>query len=299
MDLTRPRFAFRDDLFAARPHASATVKFAGLWCAGSWEAALSLPRVAIVGARAPSAGGIARAKELAERLARARFCVISGLALGIDGAAHLGALTGGAPTIGVLGGGHRQFFPKRNRELADRIIAAGGAVLSPYAPDEPARPAQFLQRNGIVAALADAVVVVEAAERSGALNTAGWAANLGIDVFAYPGDVDRSLAAGCNALIRDGATLVRDAADVLEALGYAERGAEATPSAAATDARDPLQCAIVAALRAAPRAVDDLVALTGANPGAVLAAVVQLEIAGAVEARDVGCYALPTRTARQ
>ncbi|GAC1306011.1 MAG: hypothetical protein NVSMB19_17830 [Vulcanimicrobiaceae bacterium] len=114
----------------------------------------------------------------------AGLCVISGLALGIDGAAHAGALAGNGPTIGVLGGGHRQFFPKRNRELAERMLAADGGVLSPYAPDEPARPGQFLQRNGVVAALADAVVIVEAATRSGALNTARWAAQLGNDVLA-------------------------------------------------------------------------------------------------------------------
>lgn len=181
-------------------------------------AALERPTVAVVGPRAPSTGGLERAREIATGLSRAGVCVISGLALGIDGSAHAAALAGPTPTIGVLGGGHRCFFPKGNRALADRMLASGGAVLSPYAPDEPARPSQFLQRNGVVAALADAVVVVEAAARSGALNTASWAASLGIDVLALPGDVDRALAAGCNALIRDGATLVRDAGDVLEAL---------------------------------------------------------------------------------
>ena len=111
---------------------------------------------------------------------------MSGLALGIDAAAHEGALDAGAPTIGVLGGGHRCFFPGRNRSLAQRIVAGGGAVVSPFEPDHPAFPSQFLARNAIVAALTDAVVVVEAARRSGSLNTAGWANDLGLPVFAFP-----------------------------------------------------------------------------------------------------------------
>ncbi len=138
--------------------------------------------------------------------------------MGIDGAAHEGALAAGAPTLGVLGGGHDRFFPPRHRELAARIVAGGGAVVSPFAPEVEPRPWQFLARNGVIAALADAVLVVEAAARSGALNTAGHAADRGIPVLAIPGDVDRAKAAGCNGLIRDGAILARDAEDVLAAL---------------------------------------------------------------------------------
>ncbi len=189
----------------------------GLWVAGTLDG-LRAPCVAVVGTRAPSDDGRRRARRLAEDLARRGVCVVSGLALGIDGAAHEGALAAGAPTIGVLGGGHGHFFPPRHRELGTRIVAGGGAVVSPFAPDVVARPWQFLARNAVIAALADAVVVVEAAERSGALNTAGHAGDRGIPVLAIPGDVDRPKAAGCNALIRDGATLVRDADDVVAAL---------------------------------------------------------------------------------
>ncbi|HEX3464269.1 MAG TPA: DNA-protecting protein DprA [Candidatus Elarobacter sp.] len=189
----------------------------GLWVAGALDG-LRAPCVAVVGTRAPSEGGRHRARRLAHDLARAGVCVVSGLAVGIDGAAHEGALAAGAPTIGVLGGGHGHFFPPRHRELGARIVARGGAVVSPYAPDEIPRPWQFLARNAVIAALADAVVVVEAAARSGALNTAGHGGDRGIPVLAMPGDVDRPKAAGCNALIRDGATLVRDAEDVLAAL---------------------------------------------------------------------------------
>ncbi|HYX40955.1 MAG TPA: DNA-processing protein DprA, partial [Pyrinomonadaceae bacterium] len=125
-------------------------------------AGLARPCVAIVGTRAASGYGRTTARAFARDLCAAGCTVLSGLALGIDSAAHEGALDVNGMTIGVLGGGHRQFFPRRNERLAQRIIETGGAVLSPFAPDQPAMPHQFLQRNGIVAALADAVVVVEA-----------------------------------------------------------------------------------------------------------------------------------------
>jgi DNA processing protein len=211
------RWAARAELDALCGERLGDAALEGLWVAGTLDG-LRAPCVAVVGTRAPSDDGRRRARRLAEDLARSGVCVVSGLALGIDGAAHEGALAAAAPTIGVLGGGHDHFFPPRHRELAARIIAGGGAVVSPFAPDVVARPWQFLARNAVIAALADAVVVVEAAARSGALNTAGHAGDRGIPVLAIPGDVDRPKAAGCNALIRDGATLVRDAEDVLAAL---------------------------------------------------------------------------------
>jgi DNA processing protein len=291
--LAEPDFIRRAEVFAARPERAGGQKFTGLWVAGSLSG-LHRPTVAIVGTRAPSDAGRSRAHELGAALARAGICIISGLALGIDGAAHAGALAGGGPTLGILGGGHRHFFPRRNRELAELMLAAGGAVLSPYPPDEPARPPQFLQRNAVVAALADAVVVVEAAERSGALNTAGWAGALGIDVLAFPGDVDRPKAAGCNALIRDGATLVRHAEDVLGALGVAAQPRlplPLSPVEAGPGAGDPLAARLLALLADAPCDLDCLTATIGAAPGAVLAALVRLELEGAVERRDGATYA--------
>ena len=217
MDSLERRWAARAELDALCGERLGDAALDGLWVAGSLDG-LRAPCVAVVGTRAPSDDGRRRARRLAEDLARSGVCVVSGLALGIDGAAHEGALAAGAPTIGVLGGGHGHFFPPRHRELGARIVAGGGAVVSPFAPDVVARPWQFLARNAVIAALADAVVVVEAAARSGALNTAGHAGDRGIPVLAIPGDVDRPKAAGCNALIRDGATLVRNAEDVLAAL---------------------------------------------------------------------------------
>ena len=296
MELGRPRFAFRDEIFAMRPQRAGNVRFAGLWVAGSL-AGLDRRTVAIVGPRAPSLGGIARARDLAAGLSQAGVCVISGLALGIDGAAHLGALDGPTPTIGVLGGGHRSFFPKRNRDLADRMIASGGGVLSPYAPDEPARPPQFIQRNGVVAALADAVVVVEAAQRSGALNTASWAASLGIDVLAFPGDVERVVAAGCNALIRDGATLVRGTADVLEALGVAPISV-IVPAPTETSSGyvgEPLVAHVLALVGGEPRDAESLAELTGAGIGEMLAVLTRLEIDGHVRRNDRHTFARAQR----
>ncbi len=286
------RFLSRSELDAVCGARLGSSRLTGLFTAGSIEG-LAAPTVAVVGTRAPSDAGRQLARRLAHDLGAAGVCVISGLALGIDGAAHEGSLAAGAPTIGVLGGGHDRFFPARNRELAARIIAGGGAVVSPYAPDEPARPYQFLARNGIVAALADALVVVEAGSRSGALNTASWAADRAIPVMAFPGDVDRPKVAGCLALIRDGALLVRDAADVLAQIGLRPRGLTAAPGpgarlesalAAGLPAANPaarLARGLLHRIAAEPAAIDALLA-NAASPAATLACIGELLATGLV-----------------
>jgi DNA processing protein len=279
------RFLTREELAVAAYGRLEGSALAGLWVAGELTA-LAAPTVAVVGTRAPSEDGRRLAHRLAADLGRAGVCVISGLALGIDAAAHAGALAAGAPTIGVLGGGHDRFFPPRNAELARRIVAGGGAVLSPYPPEHPAYPWQFLARNGIVAALADGVVVVEAAARSGALNTASWAADRGVPVMAFPGDVERAKAAGCLALIRDGATLVRDAADVLAQLGLAVPAAE--PAAVATT--DPVDARILRLLDAGPADADAVVASSDLPPVLALARVGDLVAAGAIVAGPDGRF---------
>ena len=263
--------------------------FDSLWCAGSPQG-LRLPVVAIVGTRAATGHGKGLAHRFAAELAAAGCCILSGLALGIDAAAHRGALEGGAPTIGVLGGGHEAFFPRRNRALAEEMIAAGGAVLSPFPPAHPAFPAQFLQRNGVVAALADAVVVIEAPARSGALNTAGWAAGR-IPVFAVPGDVDRPHVAGCHALIRDGATLARSAQDVLDdlRLGVEIRSDPQQPLPLPDDLA---QREILSLLGAGERVLDEIFACSAYDAPLILAALGMLEAAGRIESRPGGRYAL-------
>jgi DNA processing protein len=267
---------------ASRPFEAAAK---GLWRVGSLEG-LARPCVAVVGTRAATPLGRLLARTFAARLAGAGCCVISGLALGIDACAHEGAIEGSAPTIGVLGSGHQRFFPKRNLGLADRIVATGGAVLSPYPPETVAQPWQFLARNGIVAALADAVVVIEAPARSGALNTAGWAAGR-VPVLAVPGDVDRRHVQGCLALIRDGAGLARNADDVLEAMGLA-------PSPAlARDGREAApDNAVITALRSGATSLEDIVAAVGLAPPSVLAELAVLELDGKVECRAGSTYAL-------
>jgi DNA processing protein len=257
---------------------------AGLWVAGQLDA-LAAPTIAIVGTRAPSDDGRRLAHRLAADLGAAGVCVLSGLALGVDTAAHAGALAAGAPTIGVLGGGHDRFFPPRNADLARRIVAGGGAVLSPYAPEHPAYPWQFLARNGVVAALADGVVVVEAAARSGALNTASWAADRAIPVMAFPGDVGRPKVAGCHALIRDGATLVRDAADVLAQLGIMSSRAPSRDSHPAAPADR-----ILTLLGEGPADADTLIGSSDLPPVLALARIGDLVASGTIVHGNDGRY---------
>jgi DNA processing protein len=285
-DMQEPTFESRERIEAARAGRPFEAGAGGLWCAGSLEG-LGLPCVAIVGTRAATPYGRRLAHQFAAELGQAGCCIFSGLALGIDAAAHEGALEAGARTIGILGSGHHNFFPPRNRDLAERILAAGGAVLSPYPPDQKAFPWQFLERNGVVAALSDAVVVVEAPARSGALNTAGWAAGR-IPVLAVPGDVDRKHVAGCLALIRDGATLARGPADVLEALGRLNLVA---PMRVVQPPRDAAGAAVLLALESGPLDFDRIVAESGISAPAALAALSCLELEGAVESRGATSYA--------
>ncbi|HXI96443.1 MAG TPA: DNA-processing protein DprA [Candidatus Acidoferrum sp.] len=177
------------------------------------------PRVAIVGSRRPSPYGEAVAEQLSADLARAGVIVISGLALGIDAAAHRGALVGGGVTVAVMGTGVDVVYPAAHSRLAEDILAAGGALVSQFPDGTTPRRHNFPARNWTMAALSDAVVVVEAAERSGALITAEAALDLHKEVMAVPGSVFSPLSVGTHGLIRDGAALVQNARDVLAALG--------------------------------------------------------------------------------
>lgn len=264
--------------------------FESLWACGNVEV-LARPTIAVVGTRSATAYGKALARRFAADLGAAGCCILSGLALGIDGAAHEGALDAGAPTCGILGSGHARFFPARNRTLAQRMIDAGGLVLSPYPPDTPAQPWQFLERNGIVAALSDAVVVIEAPARSGALNTASWAAGR-IPVFAVPGDVDRAHVAGCHALIRDGAILARNARDVLDDLSLPKPPPPRASQRHPPEERDALQVQLLDLLAAGEATLDELIANARAEPPAVFAALTMLELSGAIESRPGLRYAL-------
>jgi len=227
--------------------------------------------VAIVGSRAATPYGVRQAHVLAADLARLGVVVVSGLARGIDAAAHRGALEAGGRTVAVLPGGVDHVTPRHHAALA-ADIAAHGALLAEFAAVPP-WAGGFVRRNRLIAALGAVTVVVEAATRSGALSTAAAARRLGRPVLAVPGDVDRETSRGCHALLRAGARLCESAADVLAACG----GRWAAP------AGDP-EALLLAALEGVPRGLDALAARAGLTPERALAALLRLEWAGALRA---------------
>jgi len=181
-------------------------------------AALSKTSLAIVGTRRPTSYGLDHANRFAYDLSKSGFGIISGLALGIDAEAHHGALAADGVTVGVIGSGLDVFYPEENRALAREIVKKGGAVVSQFPFGRPPDRETFPIRNHVVASLARGLIAVEAPARSGTLITAGIATDLGRTVMALPGRVDNRASAGCLQLIRDGAILVRNADDVLEAM---------------------------------------------------------------------------------
>jgi DNA processing protein len=177
------------------------------------------PGVAVVGTRRCTRYGLALAEQFGRAIADSGWTVVSGLARGIDTAAHRGCLDGGGHAVAVLGSGIDVCYPRENRSVYDRILEIGGAILSEYAPGTPPDRWRFPARNRIIAAISAAVVVVEASRTGGALITARLAAELGRPVFVVPGDVDRPASEGCNRLLRDGAHPVLGDRDLIEELG--------------------------------------------------------------------------------
>ena len=242
---------------------------------------LARPAVGVVGARACSSYGAHVARSLARELAAAGLVVVSGLARGIDGEAHRGALDANGVTVAVLGCGIDRDYPAAHRRLA-RAIAETGLVISEYGPGVEPAPWRFPARNRIIAGLSAAVVVVEARERSGALITADFALEEGREVFAVPGEITSVLSAGTNELIRLGATPVTKATDVLEALGV-------QPVAASAPALSPEAERVLALICDAPTGLDELTRASKLDAGALAAVVSELELAGVVTADD-GTY---------
>ena len=179
---------------------------------------LNRPALAVVGSRNATPQGVANAEAFAASVSRAGFTVVSGLALGIDAAAHRGGLGGPGSTVAVIGTGADRVYPARNRDLAQRI-AMDGVIVSEFPLGTPALAGNFPRRNRVISGLARGVLVVEAAERSGSLITARLAAEQGRDVFAIPGSIHSPLSKGCHRLIKDGAKLADDARDILDELG--------------------------------------------------------------------------------
>lgn len=234
---------------------------------------LARPSVAIVGARSCSAYGRQVARMLGRELAAAGLVVVSGLARGVDGEAHRGALEAGATTVAVLGCGVDRNYPAAHASLADEITRAG-LVVSEYAPGVEPAPWRFPARNRIIAGLAAATIVVEARERSGALITADLALEGGREVFAVPGEITSALAAGTNGLLRLGAAPVTSFVDVLDALGLASSPTDQTdqPSGRAGE--------VLSRLRDGAASADELARSTGLATGELAAALTELELAG-------------------
>ena len=263
-------------------------------------AALSLPQLAIVGSRNATPAGAETARDFASHLAARGFCITSGLAEGIDAAAHRGALAVGGRTLAVCGTGPDIVYPRHHESLAAEIIATGGAIVSEFAPGTAVHRGNFPRRNRLISGLAVGTLVVEAGVRSGALITARHALEQGRDVFAIPGSIHNPVARGCHRLIRNGAKLVETAADIVEELGGllamlgmddAPERAESTPEATDCPVENAAEYAgLLAAMAWDPVDADTLVARSGLTIGDVSSMLLLLEMQGSVRALSGGRY---------
>lgn len=256
------------------------------------SAVLTQPLVAIVGSRNASAAGMKFAQGLARDLGAAGFGIVSGLARGIDAAAHRASMQTG--TVAVLAGGHERIYPADHIELLNTLLTDGAAISEMPLTWEP-RARDFPRRNRLISGLSLGVVIVEAARRSGSLITARLAGEQGREVFAVPGSPLDPRAEGTNGLLKQGATLVTEAADVIAALepilgrGFdlpvqeLEQGPDEIPLALDTEPGDDERSRIVSLLGPTPSAIDDLVRLSGSSPAIVRTILLELELAGRLE----------------
>jgi DNA processing protein len=275
-----------------------------LFVAGD-PACLSRPQVAIVGSRAATASGRETAFDFAARLAAAGFAITSGLATGIDAAAHRGALAAGGATVAVCGTGLDLTYPPEHRELAAQI-AATGALVSEFPTGTPPIAHNFPRRNRVLSGLARGVLVIEAAARSGSLITARLAGEQGREVMAIPGSIHNALARGCHRLIKDGAALIETVDDVLAALCvYGPESATKSAANARGFAKNPEGALdsdaemLLNALGFEPADLDRLVERTGLAVRSVISKLQMLELEGRVESLAGGRYSrTPPRQAR-
>lgn len=252
---------------------------------------LQQPQLAIIGSRNPTAGGVQTAEQFAEHLAAAGLVITSGLALGIDTAAHQGALAGGT-TIAVTATGLDRVYPARNRDLA-HAIAERGCLVSEFSPGTAARRDRFPRRNRIISGLTLGTLVVEAGMRSGSLITARYALEQGREIFAVPGSIHNPLSKGCHALIRQGAKLTETIDDVLEELRWhsaTATTAAAPPQSEAAQELDADYQRLLQALGHDPVSMEELLQRTGLTPAEVSSMLLVLELKGHVSAAPGGRY---------
>lgn len=243
---------------------------------GSIDVLLTHPRVAIVGTRRATGYGLRVTRELASAFARAGAVVVSGMASGIDGAAHRAALEAGGLTIGVLGTGLDQVYPRGHREL-QHDVAARGLLLTELFPDDHGMRFTFLHRNRLIAALCSVIIVTEAPEQSGARNTVDHGVDLGRTIAAVPGPIDQPQSVGANAVIRDGGTIITSIEDALALAGLTPPPRVPRGSHLGDAGR------VWSALGPGGLDIDALCAKTGLPAAQCLAAVTELEVAGSIE----------------
>jgi DNA processing protein len=243
---------------------------------------LNQPSLAVVGSRNASAQGTAHARQFAQALSNAGLTIVSGLALGIDTAAHEGALLDGGTTVAVIGTGADIVYPSRNHALAHRI-AEHGCIISEYALGTPALPANFPRRNRIISGLSRGTLVVEAAAQSGSLITARLAAEQGRDVYAIPGSIQSPLARGCHDLIRQGARLVENAHDILSDFSGLQSHASVAQKPAPSLASDHTDNDLLKIIGYDPVSLNVLAARAGLDTATINAQLLTLELDGQVE----------------
>lgn len=236
--------------------------------------------VAIVGTRRPTSYGKEVTYQLAYDLAKRGVIIVSGLALGVDAIAHRAAIEAGGKTIAILANGVDIIYPANNRDLSQNVIKQGGAIISEYEPGVEARNFQFLQRNRIVSGLSDAVIVTEAAVRSGTLSTVTHALNQGREVFVVPGNITSPLSVGCNNLIKQGAHPITCAEDVLEVIAPDLL----RPQSILPLGNNPLETKIIELLQSGMRDGEELQQMSGETASDFSTALTMMEISGTIRA---------------
>lgn len=246
------------------------------------------PTVAIVGTRKPTSYGKEVTHKLSYELARRGVIIVSGLALGVDGLAHRAALEAGGTTLAILANGLPRIYPASHKGLADDIIKKGGAVITEYEPDTEAWPNQFLERNRIVSGLSDAVIITEAAARSGTLNTAMHALEQGKEVFVVPGNITSPMSSGCNALLKQGATPITAYEDVLERIAPDLM----QPQTSLALGNTPEETVILTLLAGGVRDGDELQQKAGIKPAEFASIMTMLEMSGTIRSLGANQWTL-------